>query len=101
MVGDIDLDGILDVVTANATGQTISVLRGNGNRTFMSPAEYTAAAAPSAAALHDVDGDGRLDLVIALYSLNSISVYKGSSGFATHAEYAAGTNPNAVVVVNP
>src|SRR5262245_37361525 len=90
-VGDVDGDSHLDVVTANGSTGTVSVLKGMGNGALQAPALYPIGAVTSAAiVLADLDGDGALDLATANSSPLSASVAlgSGSGAFAS-----AGTFP--------
>jgi hypothetical protein len=74
-LGDVDDDGRLDLVVANARGSDpasglstdygVSVLLGVGDGTFRPSGRFPVAASPLAVAVGDLDGDGRLDLAIA------------------------------------
>lgn len=59
--GDVDGDGVEDVVTAGAT--QLSVLRGDGNGGF-AMLSNTPVAAPTRLRLVDADADGRLDVML-------------------------------------
>ena len=61
-VGDVDGDGDLDVVVASQVS-AISVLRNQGNGTFVSGTGFNGQRATSGVSLGDVDGDGDLDAV--------------------------------------
>ena len=66
-VGDFNGDGRLDVVTTQQLTDTVSVLLGHGDGTFARPLVFAASGqnfTPQSLALGDVNGDGKLDLVI-------------------------------------
>lgn len=66
-LGDVDGDGRLDVLTADALGG-ISVLRNTstpGQLSFAPAASWLAGLGPRALALGDLDGDGKLDVAVA------------------------------------
>jgi len=69
--GDVNGDGKLDVVTANA--DTVSVQLGNGSGGFLSSQDYAVGSGPVAVALGDFNGDGWLDVTTA-NSGGSVSV---------------------------
>lgn len=76
-VGDFDHNGALDLVTANSSSGTLSLLLGNGDGTFRSHIDLTVGGAPRAVAVGDFNGDGRLDVVAAQQLSNTVSVLLG------------------------
>jgi hypothetical protein len=96
--GDLDGDGRLDLVTANYSSSTVSVLRGNGDGSFQSGANYATGSNAIAVAVGDLNGDGRPDLVSANHSANTVSVLlqNADGTFAAKVDYAVGARPRAV-----
>jgi hypothetical protein len=62
-VGDVDHDGLADVVVAGSASSSIAVFRGRGGGTFASPVTLAAGAAADPLALALMNGDAHLDLV--------------------------------------
>jgi hypothetical protein len=67
-VGDVNGDGRVDVVSANAGSANTSVIFGNGTGGLSAATTYAAASFPIAIDLGDIDGDGDLDLMTSNYT---------------------------------
>jgi Tol biopolymer transport system component len=67
---------------------------------FSRPATYPAGASPTAVAIGDLNGDGRLDLVAANVLGTSVSVLLNSGGgkFRPQGEYGTGSGPGSVAI---
>ena len=74
---DIDGDGKVDILASNFSGNTISLLRGNGNGTFAARVDFPARDKPYGLAVADVDGDGLADVVVSNRDEGGISTLKG------------------------
>ncbi|MCB9727143.1 MAG: VCBS repeat-containing protein [Deltaproteobacteria bacterium] len=107
-LGDLDGDGDLDAVSANAGAATISVLLGNGEG-LLAPAPGivsprrdfdVGATSPRDVALADMDGDGQLDFVVA--HDGGVAVLRGGGSglpvLGSEVSFAAGGQQNAVAV---
>ena len=65
--GDLDSDGIVDLVTANQLADGVTVFRGDGEGGFFRPVDWPVGNAPTRVRLADLDADGHLDLVVAIH----------------------------------
>jgi hypothetical protein len=68
-VGDIDGDSDFDVITANSSSNSVSVLQNNGDGTLGRNSEYAVKLAPFSVATGDVNRDGFQDAVVAGFGL--------------------------------
>jgi VCBS repeat protein len=86
-VGDFNKDGNLDAVTANNTGNNISVLQNVGAGAFLvaNKISVPSGSFPAAVAVADFNGDHKPDVVIANEFVNTVSVTTGDclGNFAT------------------
>jgi hypothetical protein len=73
-VGDFNRDGQLDIATADASGNSVSIVRGLGNGAFSTAENFAAGPGAVAVAAGDFNGDGWLDIATANASGNSVSV---------------------------
>ena len=99
-VADLNGDGRLDLITANATRGHAGVLIGNGDGTFQTAVTYFAGDNPLSITTADLNRDGKLDLITANRGSNSDSVLigNGDGTFQTPVFYTVGTSPSSVTV---
>ena len=73
-LGDIDGDGDLDLVTANADVYSLSVCFNNGSGQFTTAATLSTGQNPMGVTLADLDGDSDLDLLMGSYTDGTASI---------------------------
>lgn len=75
---DLDRDGAVDLLTANFTGSSVSVLYGLGNGAFALPSTLPAGRTPNDLAVADFDLDGNLDFAVADQNGQSQPIFLGN-----------------------
>lgn len=100
VVGDLNSDGKLDLVVANAGSNNVSVLLGNGDGTFRTQVSYAVGANPVALSLVDLNSDSKPDLAVTNSNGNSVSILlgRGDGTFAPATNFAAGSTPQGIAV---
>ena len=98
IVADMNLDGKLDLVFApyDGTGAVgVYIFIGNGDGTFQPEVSYRAGAGANSVNGADFNGDGLLDLAVANFESNNVSVLlgQGDGTFQSHVDYPAGSGP--------
>ncbi len=109
--GDLNDDGVPDIVTTNFEGGNVTALLGDGKGGFREPpgSPFPAGETPFSLALADVDRDGHLDLVVSNFSGRggdtshdavNVLLGDGRGGFRKMkgSPFAAGPNPIHVTV---
>jgi len=99
-VADLDGDGVLDVATADSSGDMVSVLLGDGTGGFTAASQFATGSAAGDIAVGDFNGDGKKDLVTANAAADTVSVLlgDGNGAFGPKTDFATGSRPWAVAV---
>ena len=111
-IGDLDGDGKPDMVVANNTFSTLSVLRNTSTSgsittgSFATKVDFTAGTGPNSVAIGDLDGDGKPDLAVTNNSSATVSVFRNTStsgsittgSFAAKVDFTTGTNPYGLAI---
>jgi uncharacterized repeat protein (TIGR01451 family) len=103
-VGDLNGDGIADLIAADFQIGQVSVLFGNGDGTFKPGASYATDAAPVSVVVADFDGDGHSDLAVSNGATSaddvSILLNNGNGTFKNAVNYKVGPNPNKLITAD-
>ena len=106
-LGDLNGDGKLDVVVADTRtfdgpSGVVSVLLGNGDGTLKPRVLLNAGFDPSFVAMGDLNGDGRLDLVVADSASYAAEVLLGNGDgtFQAYTQWPAGKLPASVAIAD-
>jgi len=98
-----NVDGKVDLVSANANTSTLSILTNNGSGGFALASLPVVGSNPYSVIAADVSGNGRMDLISANFGNGgtlSVLTNNGSGGFVLAATYPVGTNPRSVVAAD-
>ena len=105
-IADLDGDGKPDIATANYNDNSVSVLRNtsmSGSVAFAAKVDFGTGSHPHNVAIGDLDGNGKLDLAVANYGSNTISLLRntsssGSISYASKVDFGTGNNPYYVAI---
>jgi hypothetical protein len=102
VIGDLNGDGMPDLATANAQGNTASVFLNRGDGTFAAKRDIRTGRLPGFVAIGDLNGDGTPDLVTANFAAStstlSVLLNKGDGTFQARHDYRTGRGPRSVAI---
>jgi flagellin-like hook-associated protein FlgL len=90
-LGDLNGDGVLDIVTADEFDSKASVFLGKRDGTFYAGTSFSTGSLPFCVTLGDLNGDGVLDMVTADATANKASVLLGNGDGSFHARTSFST----------
>ncbi len=98
--GDFNEDGVVDLVVANGSSNSISIVLGNGETTFSRAQNIPVGRSPTSVAVGDFNADGHLDLAVVNSNADDVSILRGMGDgtFIPLGAVLVGSSPVAVVL---
>ncbi len=98
-VGDLNRDGVPDLIVANTGTDNMSIFYGVGGGRFGPRTDIGTGVAPHGVGVGDFNGDGILDIVVVNTGSDSVSVFLGDGrGGFSRADYGTSNAPFSVAV---
>jgi hypothetical protein len=107
-IGDIDNDGKMDIITIDRLNNTMSVYRNtssSGSISFAAKLDFVTGQSPRSVNLADIDGDGKLDVIVTNLNDNTVSIFTNTTtgtniSFASKIDFATATQPAGIAIAD-
>lgn len=99
-IGDVNVDGKSDLIVPNDDMNTVDIMLGKGDGTFLAAAHYPVGINPNTAGVGDLNHDGKLDVVVTNNTDNTVSVLLGTGDgvLAARVNHKTGLGPKSLVI---
>jgi hypothetical protein len=99
-IGDLNGDGIPDLVVTNWGSGTVSVLLGTGHGNYEPQRSFAAGGRPDGVVIRDFNGDGVPDLAVTSETNNAVSILlgDGTGAFGAPTSFSVGLYPRALAL---
>ena len=95
---DINGDGLPELISANTSNSSVSLLVNQGNGTFVRAQDIAVGSDPSWLTAVDVENDGDMDLAIANQGSNNVTIVKNMGGvLVADSTYGVGAGPLSII----
>ncbi len=107
-IGDMDNDGRIDVIMVDRLNNTLTIYRNTssgGVAGFAAGSVISTAQSPRACSVGDLDGDGKLDIIVSNFGTNTVSVFRNTTtggliSVAPKTDFATATQPSVIAVTD-